>query len=242
MARIVRGPRRLAGRSRRPLGNRIDQRLSGSTKRLAPRGDGWRDWNAISAVHAETLPACSGAALRERARVRHLPPGWIGCGCGMPSLGPRWRDGHRRHGGRQERASQALEIARTVADIAVETRSARMRRELVTLQRAMRPWQDAPVGRDLAEIQATALPLKRRSYAVSVAALSPSTIRTDPLTHLGSGFCRSLAAQVEAAVVRKRCLQSTGATTADEYTAVTSGQNPVSGQPATVIRGNEPCE
>ncbi|MFF2852968.1 Twin-arginine translocation pathway signal [Streptomyces sp. NPDC058001] len=46
----------------------------------------------------------------------------------------------------------ALEIARTVADIAIETRSARMRRELVTLQRAMRPWQDAPVGRDLAEI------------------------------------------------------------------------------------------
>lgn len=49
---------------------------------------------------------------------------------------------------------QALEIARTVADIAVETRSARMRRELVTLQRAMRPWQDAPVGRDLAEVLA----------------------------------------------------------------------------------------
>ena len=49
---------------------------------------------------------------------------------------------------------QAVEIARTVADIAVETRSARMRRELVTLQRAMRPWQDAPVGRDLAEVLA----------------------------------------------------------------------------------------
>jgi hypothetical protein len=49
---------------------------------------------------------------------------------------------------------QALEIARTVADIAVETRSARMRRELGTLQRAMRPWQDAPVGRDLAEVLA----------------------------------------------------------------------------------------
>ncbi|MFJ7252402.1 Twin-arginine translocation pathway signal [Streptomyces sp. NPDC098085] len=47
---------------------------------------------------------------------------------------------------------QAVEIARTVAMIAVETRSARMRRELVTLERAMRPWQDAPVGRDLAEI------------------------------------------------------------------------------------------
>ncbi|QQM45021.1 Twin-arginine translocation pathway signal [Streptomyces liliifuscus] len=49
---------------------------------------------------------------------------------------------------------QALEIARTVADIAVETRSARMRRELATLQRAMQPWQDAPVGQDLAEVLA----------------------------------------------------------------------------------------
>jgi hypothetical protein len=49
---------------------------------------------------------------------------------------------------------QAVDIARTVAEIAVETRSARMRRELVTLQRAMRPWQDAPVGRDLAEVLA----------------------------------------------------------------------------------------
>ncbi|MEU2134838.1 Twin-arginine translocation pathway signal [Streptomyces sp. NPDC018352] len=47
---------------------------------------------------------------------------------------------------------QAVEIARTVATIAIETRSARMRRELVALERAMRPWQDAPVGRDLAEI------------------------------------------------------------------------------------------
>jgi hypothetical protein len=49
---------------------------------------------------------------------------------------------------------QALEIARQVADIALETRSARMRRELVTLQRAMRPRQDAPVGRDLVGVLA----------------------------------------------------------------------------------------
>jgi hypothetical protein len=49
---------------------------------------------------------------------------------------------------------QALEIARMVADIAVETGSARMRRELGTLERAMRPWHDAPVGRDLAEVLA----------------------------------------------------------------------------------------
>lgn len=49
---------------------------------------------------------------------------------------------------------QALEIARTVATIAVETRSARMRRELTTLERAMRPWHDAPVGRTLDEVLA----------------------------------------------------------------------------------------
>ncbi|MGW0467668.1 Twin-arginine translocation pathway signal [Streptomyces sp. NPDC003027] len=49
---------------------------------------------------------------------------------------------------------QALEIARTVVEIAIETGSARIRRELVTLERAMRPWHDAPVGRDLAEVLA----------------------------------------------------------------------------------------
>ncbi|MET9697653.1 Twin-arginine translocation pathway signal [Streptomyces sp. NPDC006529] len=49
---------------------------------------------------------------------------------------------------------QAVELARTAAEIAVETGSARMRRELITLERAMRPWHDAPVGRDLAELLA----------------------------------------------------------------------------------------
>lgn len=49
---------------------------------------------------------------------------------------------------------QAVEIARAAAEIAAETRSARMVRELRGLERAMRPWQDAPVGRDLAEILA----------------------------------------------------------------------------------------
>ncbi|MFF4318220.1 Twin-arginine translocation pathway signal [Streptomyces sp. NPDC001568] len=49
---------------------------------------------------------------------------------------------------------QALEIAREAAEIAAETRSARMVRELATLERVMRPWQDAPVGRDLAELLA----------------------------------------------------------------------------------------
>ncbi|MET8475447.1 Twin-arginine translocation pathway signal [Streptomyces sp. NPDC006422] len=49
---------------------------------------------------------------------------------------------------------QAVEIARKVAKVAVETRSVRMRRELVTLHRAMRPWQDAPIGRSLEEVLA----------------------------------------------------------------------------------------
>ncbi|MEU3074444.1 Twin-arginine translocation pathway signal [Streptomyces laurentii] len=48
----------------------------------------------------------------------------------------------------------AVEIARDVAVIVGETGSARMRRELTTLEVAMKPWQDAPVGRELAEILA----------------------------------------------------------------------------------------
>jgi hypothetical protein len=47
---------------------------------------------------------------------------------------------------------EAVHIAETVAQIAVETGSARMRRELATLQEAMAPWQDAPVGRTLADV------------------------------------------------------------------------------------------
>ncbi|MGW6823630.1 hypothetical protein [Streptomyces sp. NPDC055005] len=50
--------------------------------------------------------------------------------------------------------SMFVEIARAAAEMAAETRSARMLRELRTLERAMRPWHDAPVGRDLAEILA----------------------------------------------------------------------------------------
>nr|WP_223835993.1 Twin-arginine translocation pathway signal [Streptomyces venezuelae] len=46
----------------------------------------------------------------------------------------------------------AVEIAREAVVIALETRSVRMLRELGTLERVMRPWHDAPVGRDLAEV------------------------------------------------------------------------------------------
>ncbi|MEV7541836.1 hypothetical protein [Streptomyces sp. NPDC089915] len=48
----------------------------------------------------------------------------------------------------------AVAIAREAVDIAIETRSARMVRELRILERAMLPWHDAPVGRDLTEILA----------------------------------------------------------------------------------------
>lgn len=51
---------------------------------------------------------------------------------------------------------QAVELAREAAEIAVDTGSARMRRELRALQRAMRPWHDAPIGRGLAEVLASA--------------------------------------------------------------------------------------
>ena len=53
-----------------------------------------------------------------------------------------------------EQPDRALEIAGRAATIAVETKSARMRRELGALSAAMRPWQDAPVGRELAEVLA----------------------------------------------------------------------------------------
>ncbi|WP_346774286.1 hypothetical protein [Streptomyces sp. ADI96-02] len=55
---------------------------------------------------------------------------------------------------RQPDQAVETEIARTVATMAVETRSARMRQELATLERAMRPRHDAPVGRDLTEVLA----------------------------------------------------------------------------------------
>lgn len=48
----------------------------------------------------------------------------------------------------------AVEVAREAARIAVDTGSVRMRKELGALRRVMRPWQDAPIGRDLAEVLA----------------------------------------------------------------------------------------
>ncbi|MDT0435870.1 MULTISPECIES: Twin-arginine translocation pathway signal [Streptomyces] len=46
---------------------------------------------------------------------------------------------------------QAAEIVGAAASIAVETRSARMCRELDVFQRSMHPWRDSPVGRGIRE-------------------------------------------------------------------------------------------
>jgi hypothetical protein len=54
---------------------------------------------------------------------------------------------------------QAVEISGQAVRIAVETGSARMRRELERLEQAMRPWSEAQVGRDLGDVLA---PMKGR--------------------------------------------------------------------------------
>ncbi|MEU7042617.1 Twin-arginine translocation pathway signal [Streptomyces varsoviensis] len=48
-----------------------------------------------------------------------------------------------------QQPEEAVEIVREAAQIAVDTRSVRMRRELKALQRAMSPWHDAPIGQEL---------------------------------------------------------------------------------------------
>ncbi|EPD94272.1 hypothetical protein HMPREF1486_02824 [Streptomyces sp. HPH0547] len=50
---------------------------------------------------------------------------------------------------------RAVELAGEAARIVVDTGSVRMRRELEALQYVMRPWQEAPIGRRLAEVLAT---------------------------------------------------------------------------------------
>ena len=54
-------------------------------------------------------------------------------------------------GGEPERA---VELSRSAVRIALDTGSARARRELGTVETAMRPWQAEAIGRDLAEVLA----------------------------------------------------------------------------------------
>lgn len=49
---------------------------------------------------------------------------------------------------------RALELAHDVCPVAVDTRSARLIKELRALERAMTPWHDAPVGRELSDVLA----------------------------------------------------------------------------------------
>ena len=68
-----------------------------------------------------------------------------------------WLARHATACAKAKAPDQAAEIGSRAAQIAVETGSARMRKELGVLSAAMRPWQDAPVGRELAEALAPAL-------------------------------------------------------------------------------------
>ncbi len=49
---------------------------------------------------------------------------------------------------------RAVELARRAADIAVETGSARARRELAVVAEAMAPWRADPVGEELTAVLA----------------------------------------------------------------------------------------
>ncbi len=52
------------------------------------------------------------------------------------------------------RPDEAVTVAEDVAQVARDTRSARMRRELLALRVPMRPWQGQPAGRRLRDILA----------------------------------------------------------------------------------------
>lgn len=68
-----------------------------------------------------------------------------------------WMARHATACAKAQAPDEAADIGTRAAQIAVETGSARMRKELGALSVAMRPWQDAPVGRELAEALAPAL-------------------------------------------------------------------------------------
>ncbi|GAB2846126.1 hypothetical protein GCM10022221_51760 [Actinocorallia aurea] len=65
-----------------------------------------------------------------------------------------WTARHAVVRARAGTADHALDLARTAVPIVRSTRSARALRELADLEAAMAPWQDAPEGRELAEILA----------------------------------------------------------------------------------------
>jgi hypothetical protein len=83
----------------------------------------------------------------------HLIP--AGLGASRRDVGV-WTARHATVKARMGEPEHAVELARAAAPIAVGTGSARAVRELAALEDVMRPWQDAPVGQDLAEVLATA--------------------------------------------------------------------------------------
>ncbi|MCZ0981003.1 Twin-arginine translocation pathway signal [Streptomyces diastatochromogenes] len=130
-------------------------RLIGEAERLLPRVDDDLPWgNACRRTpgYLEVQRATCYGRLGLGAEASDL---WSQVLAVVPTTARRDRGvymaRHATAAATAREPEQAVEIARDVAVIAVETGSARMRRELATLERAMRPWQDAPVGRDLTE-------------------------------------------------------------------------------------------
>jgi hypothetical protein len=62
-----------------------------------------------------------------------------------------WSARHAVAAARQGEPERAVELARHATALAVETGSARARRELAAVATAMAPWRTHPVSRDLAE-------------------------------------------------------------------------------------------
>ncbi|MFF0426923.1 Twin-arginine translocation pathway signal [Streptomyces sp. NPDC004520] len=130
-------------------------RLIGEAERLLPRVDDDLPWgNACRRTpgYLEVQRATCYGRLGLGAEASDL---WAQVLAVVPATARRDRGvymaRHATAAATAQKPEQAVEIAREVATIAVETGSARMRRELATLEQAMRPWQDARVGRDLVE-------------------------------------------------------------------------------------------
>lgn len=66
-----------------------------------------------------------------------------------------WTARHAVAAAQSDQPERAVELARTAAAITAVTGSARARRELGTVERAMAPWQGGPIGQDLAEVLAS---------------------------------------------------------------------------------------
>lgn len=133
-------------------------RLIDSASGLLPRVDDDLPWGNACRRTPGYLEVQRATCYGRLGLGREAESLWVQVLDGVPSTARRDRGVYlARHAiaaAAAQEPDHAVEIARGAVEIAIETRSARMLRELLTLERAMRPWHDAPVGRDLSEILA----------------------------------------------------------------------------------------